>query len=62
MVQTGDFENFNGTGGYSPLYRVFDDEINKLTTGWRHDQAGIVSMANSGKNTNKSQFFVSIKN
>ena len=56
MVQSGDFEKFNGTGGYSPLYRVFEDE--NLIGGKKHDQAGIVSMANSGKNTNKSQFFV----
>jgi cyclophilin family peptidyl-prolyl cis-trans isomerase len=55
MVQGGDFERFDGTGGYSPLFQVFDDENLR----GKHDQAGIVSMANAGKNTNKSQFFVS---
>ena len=42
----------NGTG--SPGYR-FRDEI---VTKYRHDSAGILSMANSGPNTNGSQFFV----
>jgi cyclophilin family peptidyl-prolyl cis-trans isomerase len=70
MVQSGDFERFDGTGGYSPLAvgllnnnnngsgGKFDDED---LTGTHHDQAGIVSMANSGKNTNKSQFFITLK-
>jgi cyclophilin family peptidyl-prolyl cis-trans isomerase len=56
MVQSGDFEHFNGTGGFSPLYQVFDDEY----LNGKHDQAGILSMANTGRNTNKSQFFVSM--
>eukprot|EP00980_Cylindrotheca_fusiformis_P011016 scaffold2533_cov137-Cylindrotheca_fusiformis.AAC.4 len=55
MVQGGDFEKFDGTGGFSPLFQVFEDEDLK----GKHDQAGIVSMANSGRNTNRSQFFVS---
>jgi cyclophilin family peptidyl-prolyl cis-trans isomerase len=72
MVQSGDFERFDGTGGYmSPSLlthdnnnngnhhrKMFDDET---MTGTHHDQAGIVSMANSGKNTNKSQFFITLK-
>lgn len=58
MVQGGDFERFDGTGGFSPLFQVFDDENLK----GKHGQAGIVSMANAGRNTNKSQFFVSEQN
>jgi peptidyl-prolyl isomerase G (cyclophilin G) len=59
MVQAGDFERFDGTGGYSPIYAggSFNDE--SFVMG--HDAAGIVSMANSGKNTNKSQFFITLK-
>ena len=63
MVQGGDFERFDGTGGYSPLYKntttgkSFDDESFAIS----HNQAGIVSMANAGPNTNKSQFFITLQ-
>ena len=57
-VQAGDWERFDGTGGFSPLYgRNWKDEHGSN----KHDREGVVSMANSGPNTNGSQFFVTLK-
>mmetsp|Transcript_18158 Transcript_18158/g.43899 ORF Transcript_18158/g.43899 Transcript_18158/m.43899 type:complete len:168 (-) Transcript_18158:667-1170(-) len=60
-VQSGDFERFDGTGGYSPLFgRNFPDE-NLGNKHNKHDQEGVVSMANSGPNAQGSQFFITLK-
>lgn len=56
MIQTGDFENQNGTGGYSyqgPGTVIPDEFVEGLT-----HRKGTLAMANRGPNTGGSQFYI----
>ncbi|KAJ3029644.1 UNVERIFIED_CONTAM: Peptidyl-prolyl cis-trans isomerase cyp10 [Siphonaria sp. JEL0065] len=54
MVQTGD-PTGTGKGGQSIYGQPFPDEIKSTL---KHNTRGILSMANKGPDTNKSQFFI----
>ncbi|KAJ9604332.1 cyclophilin peptidyl-prolyl cis-trans isomerase Cyp8 [Cladophialophora chaetospira] len=57
MLQGGD-PTGTGRGGQSVWGKNFNDE---LQGPFKHDKRGVLSMANKGKNTNSSQFFITYR-
>jgi peptidyl-prolyl cis-trans isomerase-like 3 len=57
MIQAGDTADKTGTKGGESIWGAlaFPDEFH---TSNKHDKRGVLSMANKGKNTNRSQFFL----
>lgn len=59
VLQGGDFVKENGSGGESIFKKNFKDE--KAGLNLKHDERYVLSMGNSGKNSNSSQFFFTFK-
>lgn len=59
VLQGGDVVKGNGSAGDSIHGRNFKDEAGGLKL--KHDGLGVVALANSGKNTNSSGFYVCLK-
>ncbi|OAP62742.1 hypothetical protein AYL99_01969 [Fonsecaea erecta] len=57
MIQSGD-PTGTGRGGTSIWGKNFNDELEGPL---KHDRRGVLSMANKGKNTNSSQFFITYR-
>ncbi|KAI3647892.1 hypothetical protein MP228_008113 [Amoeboaphelidium protococcarum] len=56
IIQGGDFIKGDGTGQMSIYGPRFEDETFQIP----HDRAGLLSMANSGPNSNGCQFFITL--
>eukprot|EP00933_Yihiella_yeosuensis_P043021 TRINITY_DN37728_c0_g1_i1.p1 TRINITY_DN37728_c0_g1~~TRINITY_DN37728_c0_g1_i1.p1 ORF type:complete len:234 (+),score=51.12 TRINITY_DN37728_c0_g1_i1:72-773(+) len=56
MMQGGDFVTHTGAGGESIFGKKFKDDAGGLKL--KHEGRGVVSMSNTGKNSNTCQFFI----